>query len=128
MLPDTFVAFTSGTYKAIHLILTLIIHKLTPKTSIASVLNPTSAPSLDIIPEIDLIARATRHAKDILDISTFIESTHPVGFDFLRSVFPLSIIAILGPRMREQKLARQMLTRWGEKRGLPGLCGSWVDI
>lgn len=126
VLPDTFVALTAATYKATDIILTLVLHKTTPKTAIASVLNPETTvlnPS-----GLDFIARATRHADDIISISNYLESTHPVGFDFLRSVFPLVVVAILGPSVQQQEIASQTLDRWGEKRGLSGLCGAWTHI
>lgn len=127
VLPDIFVALTTATYKATYIILTLLLHKICPKTSISSVLNPDSTSNAND-PASDFIIRATKHAGDILDIGDYIESTHPVGFDFLRSVFPLVIVVILGPQPKDQKLARQMLERWGDQRGLGGICGAWVGI
>ncbi|KAF2279121.1 uncharacterized protein EI97DRAFT_372370 [Westerdykella ornata] len=117
-LPDTFVASATAAFKAAHLVLTLLLAKVSP-----------AGPAADSeIAVSDLTARAVADAKDILEVSTYVESTHPVGFNFLRCVFPLVIAAILSPLAEDRKAARSMLDRWGAERGLGGLCGSWVGV
>ena len=74
-----------------------------------------------------LVNDAGKHANAILEISEYFESTHPVGFDFLRCVFPVAIVALLGTSEKQKTTARTTLDRWGAKRGLGGLCGAWID-
>jgi hypothetical protein len=121
MLPDTFVALTAGVYKATHLILTLLLHKISPESSydiygLSS--NHTSS----------LLARAKIEAEDIVEISEYVDSTHPIGFDFMRSVFPLVVVAIVGPTKEEQAKARRLLERWRVVRSIGGICSAWVDV
>jgi hypothetical protein len=119
VLPDTFVALTAATYEAVRLILTLLQHKIFPR--------PAKSSQSPVDPLPSLIASATTYARSILEIVTFLESTHPVGFDFMRSVFPLVVVAILGPEAEEQNSALDMMERWGESRGVGGLCGVWIN-
>jgi hypothetical protein len=123
MLPDTFIALTAATYQATHLILTLLVNKVTPPLSIASVLSPA--------PEIDapgFIASPVKQSQSILEIGEYVESVHPVGFDFMRSTFPLMVVAILAPQQEERERARSMLDRWGRRRGVRGLCSVWGSM
>jgi hypothetical protein len=123
---DTFVAFTAATYEAVRLILTLLQHKVSPRRAKDSSVpaDPNMPPYLSLP---SLIASAKTYARSILEIVTFLESTHPVGFDFMRSVFPLVVVAILGPEAEEQNSALEMMERWGESRGVGGLCGAWIN-
>lgn len=125
VLADTFVALTAATYEAVRLILTLLQHKISARAAEAPPLHthPTTPP---YSPLSSLIASATNYARSILETVTFLESTHPVGFDFMRSVFPLVVVAILGPEAEEQNSALKTLERWGESRGVGGLCGAWI--
>ncbi|KAF2787250.1 hypothetical protein K505DRAFT_367511 [Melanomma pulvis-pyrius CBS 109.77] len=126
VLPETFVALTAATYEAIQLILTLLLHKISPHPakSPPAPADPNTPPQS---PTDSLISRATTSARSILDIAMFLESTQSVGFDFLRSVFPLVVVGILGPQAEEQKSAVEMMERWGESRGVGGLCGAWIN-
>ncbi|KAF2472315.1 uncharacterized protein BDR25DRAFT_283707 [Lindgomyces ingoldianus] len=120
MLPDTFTALTAATFYATRLTLILLRDKIS---------SPPVSPNIARIrTETVGIADAISHSISILQVAAFIESTHPVGFDFMRSVFPLVVVGLLGPQEHEQNLARNMLVRWGERRGVGGLCGSWVHI
>jgi hypothetical protein len=126
ILPDTFIALTAATYEAVRLILTLLQHKISPRPAKSpSVAVDQNTPPHSPLPL--LIASATTYARSILEIVTFLESTHPVGFDFMRSVFPLVVVAILGPEAEEQNSALDMMERWGESRGVGGLCGAWIS-
>lgn len=126
VLPDSFTALTAATYEATRLILSLLLNKVKPPPA-----EPPATPSIvksefpDDSPP-SLVDIATMSAKSILNITSFLESTHPVGFDFMRSVFPLVVVGILGPQMEQQKFAQQMLERWGKMRGMKGLCTAWL--
>lgn len=45
----------------------------------------------------------------------------------MRSVFPLVVVASVGPRIEEESVARDMLDRWGQKKGMAGLCKAWLQ-
>jgi hypothetical protein len=121
MLPDTFVALTTSTYKATRLILTLFQNKITP----IMMATPSSLTHSDKSPVPDAIATSTQYAREIIDLTLFLESRRPVGMDFMRSIFPLVVVASLGPGKTEQDIAKEMLIRWGTSRGVGGLCGAW---
>jgi hypothetical protein len=123
MLPNSFVAMATGGFNAARLVLTLLLHKVSDSTSPDP--DPNSALST---PDTDLLRRAAGYAKNILKISAYIESTNAVGFNFLRCVFPLTVVAMTGPSPKEKNAARHMLNRWGEQKGLKGLTGSWVEV
>jgi len=128
VLPGTFVATTTAAFKAARLILTLLLHKISEngeEGSPVSVQDDDSATSLPS--NATLLMNAASYTKDILEITAYMEATHPMGFNFLRCVFPLTIVAILGPVEEDQRHARQMLDRWGAYRGVGGLSGSWVN-
>lgn len=127
MLPDTFVAMTTAAFKAARLILTLLLHKVSESSEDASPISVQDDDSATSLPSnATLLSNATSYAKDILEITSYMEATHPMGFNFLRCVFPLTVVAIVGPLEEDQRHARQMLDRWGAQRGLGGLSGSWV--
>ncbi|KAF2744764.1 hypothetical protein M011DRAFT_479524 [Sporormia fimetaria CBS 119925] len=123
-IPNTFVAMATTAYKAAHLILTLLLEKVSPTIAVDSEDASPESPS----PSASLLEQATEDAKDILKLSIYMESTHPVGFIFLRCVFPLVVVCILGPSREDRKAAREILDRWGAERGLGGLAGSWVSV
>ncbi|KAF2269638.1 hypothetical protein CC78DRAFT_612010 [Lojkania enalia] len=123
VLPDSLVALTAATYNALRLILTLLHNKVSlPIPSTHKLTNTQVDPSIP-----NAIATATSYSKAILEIVTCLELVHPIGFDFMRSVFPLVVVAVLGPRIEEQEVAREMLVRWGKNRGLGGLCDKWTN-
>lgn len=125
ILPDTFVALTAATFKAIGIILKLLLHKIL-QTEIDR--TPGADGEAQTLTQMsDLMEESGKHAQNILEIGEFFESTHPVGFDFLRSVFPVVIVALLGTSEKQRTIARTTLDRWGAKRGLGGLCGAWID-
>ncbi|KAF2732488.1 hypothetical protein EJ04DRAFT_565947 [Polyplosphaeria fusca] len=124
VLPDTFVALTAATYKATRLILTLLQNKISPNV-LTTPISLTHSDSSTNSPSPDAIASATLDAQSILDITLFLETNRPVGMDFMRSIFPLVLVASLGPGVKEQQAAKKMLTRWGTSRGVGGLCGAW---
>ena len=119
MLPDSFVALTAAVYKSAYLILTLLLYKISPEASYDHYGIPNS-------PGSSLMTRAKKDATDIIDISTYIDSSHPIGFDFMRSVFPLVVVAIVGPTKDEQSSARKLLERWRDVRSIGGLASTWV--
>jgi hypothetical protein len=128
VLPDTFVAMTTAAFKAAHLILTLLLHKVSPDSEGSTPISVSDDASAASPPATaTLLTNAASHAKDILDITSYMEKTHPIGFSFLRCVFPLTVVAILGPLEEDQRTAREMLDRWGAQRGLGGLSGQWVN-
>lgn len=126
VLPETFVALTAATYEAVRLILTLLLHKISPQPDKfpPAPADPNTPPQF---PTDSLISSAATSARSILEIAMFLESTQSVGFDFMRSVFPLVVVGILGPQAEEQKSAMKMMERWGESRGVGGLCGAWIN-
>lgn len=126
IMPDTFVALTAATYKATRLILVLLVDKVTGSSN-SSRAGSVSESSTRSSPS-SVFEDAMECSRAILQISEYFESKHPVGFDFMRSVFPLVVVAILSPEEKQRQTARQTLNRWGESRGLGGLCGAWVDI
>lgn len=129
VLPDSFVALTAATYEALRLILSLLLDKVAPKPEKSPISSPqtgASASPEEMIPT--LIDTAMMSSKHILDISAYIESTHPVGFDFMRSVFPLVVVCMLGPRTEEKKLGQHMMERWGKRRGMSGLYAAWTHV
>ncbi|KAF2123846.1 hypothetical protein P153DRAFT_303454 [Dothidotthia symphoricarpi CBS 119687] len=120
VVPHSFLALTAATYQATLITLTLLLRKLDMPVD---PLTPQS-------PDVDdaAIEQATKSAKSVLHIAASLESTRPIGFDFMRSVFPVVVVAILGPGDEEMVAAREMLKRWGDSRGMGGLCGAWLDI
>ncbi|KAJ4299221.1 hypothetical protein N0V90_004465 [Kalmusia sp. IMI 367209] len=129
-LPDSFVAFTAASYEAVRLILLLLLHKVIPYTSRSPAHTPSPTSSTAPIPSAAaLLEQATTVSKAILEIAEYQESTHPVGgFDVLRTLFPIVIVGILGPRQEEKDTAYETLLRWGEKRGITGLCTAWLNV
>ncbi|KAF2117031.1 hypothetical protein BDV96DRAFT_644466 [Lophiotrema nucula] len=126
MLPGTFIALIAASYNATRLILTLLQQKIssfdldpTPTTAVPHPMTPIQSPNLGAT------LKAVKFSQTILAIASYLESTHPVGFDFMRSVFPLVCVAALGPRPEDQNVAKEMLVRWGTSRGVGGLCGAW---
>ncbi|KAF2676213.1 hypothetical protein K458DRAFT_380342 [Lentithecium fluviatile CBS 122367] len=128
VIPDSFIALTAATYEAIRLILTMLLMKLSPQaTSSYTVCCTTSTiPAPGSIGH-TLFNVAVLSCKSILEIAAYMESTHPVGLDFIRSVFPLVVAGILGPREEEKQAAQKMLSRWGKTRGMAGLCSAWLE-
>lgn len=139
-LPNSFVAFTAASYQALRLILFLLLHKIFPKmaplpTSVSAISRPYPSPPSGSSPtaprndEASFLDAATTAARNVLDIAKYQETTHQVGgFDVLRTVFPLVIVGNLGPRQEEKAQAVAVLTRWGEQRGISGLCTAWLNV
>ena len=126
-LPITFVNMVASTYWAIRLVLTLILEKvllqgLPEQDPSASALSYTSPPPQS--PVRQLLDNARLYSRKVLKISAILESTNPVGFDLVRSVFPLVVVRIAGPGEEERTAAKVMMERWGQSKGLGGLCGS----
>ncbi|KAF2713421.1 hypothetical protein K504DRAFT_450120 [Pleomassaria siparia CBS 279.74] len=127
VLPETFVALTAATYHAVRLILILLQIKIFPGAtkSPSTPFGPHTPPQS---PVSSSMSEAVESAKIVLDIALFLENTHPVGFDFMRSIFPLVVVAILGPGDEEKATAVAMMERWGESKGVGGLCGAWIHV
>jgi hypothetical protein len=120
VLPASFIALTAATYEATRLILLMLLIKVS---------NPSPSPaSITTWPEANsLFETATTCSKHILKIAAHMEKNHPVGFDFIRTVFPLVVVGILGPRSEEKEIAEAMLDRWGKMQGMAGLCSAWLQ-
>ena len=118
----TFNALSSSTCHAIHLTLILLQHKVSsdPLTSV----DERSIGS-EILPE-PVLRETLFHTTSILQNCTVLEDNYPLGFDFMRSVFPLVVVSTIAPREIERRQANDMLARWGAKRGVGGICGPWV--
>jgi hypothetical protein len=129
VVPASFMALTAATYEATRLILLMLLMKVSQPAIITPVASPaSSSPPLDLERlQPTLFDIATMSSKHILKISAYMESMHPVGFDFIRSVFPLVVVGILGPRPKEKKAAQDMLDRWGKMKGMAGLCSAWLQ-
>ncbi|CAI6331715.1 unnamed protein product [Periconia digitata] len=128
-LPDSFVALTAATYEANRLILTMLLDKVSADWSQSpteSVRSTTSTSPISPATS-SLMDMAFASSKSILEISEYMESKHPVGFDFMRSVFPLVVVACIGPGEERMRTGRRMLERWGKKRGMAGLCAAWLQ-
>lgn len=129
-LPNTFVAFTAASYEAVRLILLLLLHKVTPYLSQTPPHTPSTTHSTVSVPsESALLDTAATVSQSILDICHYQDATHPIGgFDVLRSVFPVVLVGLLGPRQEEKDIAYNTLVQWGEKRGITGLCTAWFNV
>lgn len=129
ILPDSFVALTVATFESVQLTLTLLLHKLITQDSnlceaeSASWITLPSSPSPSI-----LFDQAVRSANLVLKTAGHLEATKTTGFDFIRSVTPVVVVAILGPTEDLTSNAMAMLKRWGEKRGMNGLVGAWMHL
>jgi hypothetical protein len=120
VIPASFVALTAATYEATRLILLMLLIKVS--NLLPSPASSTTWPETD-----NLFGTATRCSKHILTIAAHMEKNHPVGFDFIRTVFPLVVVGILGPRTEEREVAEAMLDRWGKMKGMAGLCSAWLQ-
>ncbi|KAF1962706.1 hypothetical protein CC80DRAFT_499046 [Byssothecium circinans] len=129
ILPDSYVALMAATYGAIRLILSLLLDKVSvgwsrsPTVSVTSPISPSSVSFTSPI-----ISDAIGASQAVLKNSAHMESSHPVGFDFMRCVFPVVVTATLAPRLEDQMQAEEMLRRWGKKKGMSGLCAAWLDV
>jgi hypothetical protein len=121
--PDSFIALTVATYEAVRLTLLLLLHKITVEDTALSNSSTPASPPADA-----LYDAATASANALLQTTSRLESTKSVGFDFIRTVTPLVVVAILGPRPEQLGEARSTLKRWGDSRGLGGLVGAWLHI
>jgi len=125
----SFFALTAATYEATRLILLMLVMKVSPQAPITPLASPASS-TTPPDPQgscSTLVDAAILSSKHILNIAAYMESKHPVGFDFIRTVFPLVVVGILGPREKEKTVAQEMLDRWGEMRGMGGLCSAWLQ-
>lgn len=128
VIPASFIALTAATYNATRLILTLLLLKLCPPTPSSPTIFPIHSTALNAkFATSALFDAAVAASRSILTISHYMESTHPVGFDIIRSVFPLVVVGIIGPRSEEVEQAQTMLERWGKMKGMGGLCSAWLD-
>lgn len=129
ILPDSFVALTIATFESVQITLTLLLHKLNTQDPKLYSSNTQSSPSLPTSPSnLALFDQAVRSAEVILKTAGHLEGTKSVGFDFIRSVTPVVVVAILGPTEELTNSALATLKRWGEKRGLNGLVGAWMHL
>lgn len=131
ILPDSFIALTIATYESVHLTLTLLLHKLNTQDPKLNEASPQSSPAISTPPQHSssaLFDEAVQSAHVIMKTAGHLEGTKTVGFDFIRSVTPVVVVAILGPTQELIGNAMAMLKRWGEKRGMGGLVGAWMHL
>lgn len=144
ILPDSFIALTIATYESVHLSLILLLHKLNtedpaalrqdaspgPYSSPLVASSSSSSCSSSTAPTAasGLLDEAVQAAHVIMRTAGHLEGTKTVGFDFIRSVTPVVVVAILGPTEELKMSAMAMLKRWGEKRGMGGLVGAWMHL
>ena len=131
ILPDAFIALTIATFEAVQLTLTLLLYKLNtqdPKLYEANARSSSASSSFSAPTSPALFEQAVQSAEVILKTAGHLEGTKTVGFDFIRSVTPVVVVAILGPTQELTSNAMAMLKRWGEKRGMNGLVGAWVHL
>ncbi|KAJ8114594.1 hypothetical protein OPT61_g3560 [Boeremia exigua] len=129
ILPESFIALTIATYEAVHLTLLLLLNKLNTQDPRSQDASPTTASPDSSSPfNLALLDQAVNSAEVILQTARHLEGTKTVGFDFIRSVTPIVVVAILGPTEELTDNARTMLKRWGEKRGMNGLVGAWMHL
>jgi hypothetical protein len=122
--PDSFIALTVATYEAVRLPLTLLLYKITTEdTAIPNTSTTPPSPPASVLYDL-----AAASASALLQTTSCLESTKSVGFDFIRTVTPVVVVAILGPQPEQIAQARSTLKRWGDSRGLGGLVGAWLHI
>lgn len=127
-IPASFIALTAATYEATRLILILLLLKLRPPAPFFPNVFPThNIPLASEATAPTFLDTAVASSQSILRISHYMESTHPVGFDIVRSVFPLVVAGLIGPRWEEVHEAQIMLERWGKMKGMGGLCSAWLE-
>ncbi|KAF2998599.1 hypothetical protein E8E13_006754 [Curvularia kusanoi] len=131
ILPDSFIALTIATYESVHLTLILLMHKLNTQDPWSQENSPHSSPATLSPPSesgLALFDEAVQSARVIMKTTEHLEGTKTVGFDFIRSVTPVVVVAILGPTQELMHAAMATLKRWGEKRGMGGLVGAWMHL
>lgn len=121
--PDSFIALSVATYESVRLLLTLLLHKINTEDTKVEDDNIPGSPPATVLNDL-----AIESAETVLKVTRYLETTKSAGFDFIRSVTPLVIVAILGPGEDQFTRARIMLKRWGDNRGLGGLVGAWLHI
>ncbi|ORY10951.1 hypothetical protein BCR34DRAFT_484896 [Clohesyomyces aquaticus] len=115
MVPGTFAALIASSFYSARMTLALLLDKITP------ILPTSQSPGWSIMED------ARSHTKSILQIAEFLELTNPVGFDFIRSIFPLVVVSNIAPLEEDRSRAMTMLERWGKKRAVSGLAGAkWI--
>ncbi|KAF1925930.1 uncharacterized protein M421DRAFT_68666 [Didymella exigua CBS 183.55] len=122
ILPDSFVALTIAIFESVQIALRMLLHKMNTQDPKLNDLSPRSSPTSTSS------IQAVRSAEVLLKTTGHLEGTKTVGFDFIRSVTPVVVVAILGPTTELKENAMAMLKRWGEKRGMNGLVGAWMHL
>ncbi|KAF2802303.1 uncharacterized protein BDZ99DRAFT_483037 [Mytilinidion resinicola] len=117
---DTLTALTACTYHAASLVVQLILSATSP--------FPSASPSSSLTASHSHSRSVASHATSILQISRFLEYLRPVGFDLMRSIFALAVVALLSPSEGQKGEATKMLERWGQDRGLSGICSAWKIV
>ena len=134
VLPDHFATLMIATYEAVQLTLIRLLHKLNTQDPNVYEANTRSSPfSSTPLPSssrsnLALLDQAVRSAEVILSTAGQLEGSKTVGFDFIGSVTPVVVVAILGPTKELTNNAMAMLKRWGEKKGMHGLVGAWMHL
>ena len=112
---DSFAALIASMYHAA----SPIIHR---------VLHHCSLPNILISYPNFYAQQATPNATSAPQIVALLESYRPVGFGFMRYVFPLIVLALVSPSTEQRMLATATLQRWGLSGGLNGLCNAWMSF
>ncbi|KAH6629062.1 hypothetical protein C7974DRAFT_311405 [Boeremia exigua] len=131
ILPESFIALTIATYESVQLTLTMLQRKLSahyPQSSGSSPQSAYSSPSPSPSSTSALFDQAVQSAQVIMKTAGHLEGTKTVGFDFIRSVTPVVVVAILGPTQELTDGAMAMLKRWGDNRGMNGLVRAWMYL
>lgn len=131
ILPDSFIALTIATYESVHLAVLRLMYKLNTEDPGPQGASPQSTNYSSPPPSYSsllLFDQAVESAEVIMKTARHLEGTKTVGFDFIRSVTPVVVVAILGPTQELKMNAMTMLKRWGEKRGMGGLVGAWMHL
>lgn len=99
---DTFTAYVVSMFDAASLILHFTLYAVSS--------NPCNTH----------LAQAISHAESILLISKYEQESSLIGFDLIRSTFPIKVVESIGPGDAFREEARRMGKDWG-KMGLRGI-------
>ncbi len=109
--PNTFTAFTYSIFNATVIVL---------RTALMALSSSHSPSDFACIRETqtELILS---HCDYILHIAAFHGEKCPMGFDFMRSIFPVKIVEILSPSKKQRVQAKEVTKKWGVFMGLDGI-------
>lgn len=116
---NTYTALTVSIYNATAVVLHSILHALSMHGSSISSGNLEETSHLDQI---------SLNCASILRISKMHEDRCPVGFDIMRGVFPLKIVAMLSLDSKQRTTAEVIIGKWGNDLGLGGLLRAQIGV